>query len=149
MRPPPAPTGIEAHIRSSPPVGAARSDGSDGRGAGAANGQSEKGRGSTGEDPADPIEQADWEDLYDQFKEKMEEHYTNEVQLHEEFVALMKFFKSWSETGQSVEAERASKRLRRRMSYVEAAEDDLEGKRQHYIKVVRAFESALNLLNST
>lgn len=47
------------------------------------------------------------------------------------------------------EEERAGKRLRTRMAFVQQKEESLEEKRLHYVKVVKAFESALALLSAT
>ncbi|OCK80524.1 hypothetical protein K432DRAFT_443091 [Lepidopterella palustris CBS 459.81] len=59
----------------------------------------------------------------------------------------MNFFTIWADTSQSHEAERSFKRLRTRMAHVQNSEEKLETTRLHYIQVVKAFESALQLLN--
>lgn len=71
-----------------------------------------------------------------------------EAALTEEWESLMTYFRLWAQSGHLHETDRTYSRLCTRTSYVKHSEDTLEQKRNHYISVVKAFESALNLLKA-
>ncbi|KAF2836470.1 hypothetical protein M501DRAFT_905175, partial [Patellaria atrata CBS 101060] len=98
------------------------------------------------EDPGEEIEPYDWDDLYRRFSEMVAEREEEEGKLMNEFVQLCGFFQQWANTTTVHEVERASKRLRTRVYHVQNSESELEAKRQHYLNVVQAFQSALSLL---
>ncbi|KAE8334830.1 hypothetical protein BDV24DRAFT_145058 [Aspergillus arachidicola] len=54
---------------------------------------------------------------------------------------------AWSQTTVVRDEARALKRFKTQMQHVQNSEEDLEKKRKHYVDVVKAFESALALLN--
>lgn len=54
---------------------------------------------------------------------------------------------AWSQTTVVRDEARALKRFKTQMQHVQNSEEDLEKKRKHYVNVVKAFESALALLN--
>lgn len=97
-------------------------------------------------DPKEILEPFLWDDLEDRFLRKMEECQHREEEIEKEFAEWCLVFKAWASTTREYEEERAHKRLRTRMAWVNNSEHSLEEKRQHYIKVVQAFESALALL---
>lgn len=99
------------------------------------------------DNPQEPIEEFDWDGLEERFWAKMEECKKVEEGLMEEFGELIEVFNAWTTAGAVGEEERAGKRLRTRMAFVQQKEESLEEKRIHYTKVVKAFESALALLS--
>ncbi|KAK0515845.1 hypothetical protein JMJ35_001879 [Cladonia borealis] len=94
----------------------------------------------------DPLEAYDWAELEERFHAEMERCGLREDAIQVEFNELLKLFKTWTATGSMHEENRAGKRLRTRITYVQQREQTLEEKRTHYVKVVKAFESALALL---
>ncbi|KAB2106292.1 hypothetical protein AG0111_0g4996 [Alternaria gaisen] len=99
-------------------------------------------------DPAGRIEDFDWEDLHVRYHEAMNGCHNEESELMQEWESLMAYFRIWANSGLEHETGRTYSRLRTRMAYVQNAEEELEQKRNHYISVVKAFESALNLLKA-
>ncbi|KAL2041560.1 hypothetical protein N7G274_005942 [Stereocaulon virgatum] len=97
----------------------------------------------------DALEAYDWEHLEDRFHAEMEVCGKREEGIQEEFNELLEVFKTWAATGSTHEEQRAGKRLRTRIAFVQQREKSLEEKRTHYVKVVKAFESALALLGGT
>ncbi|EDU50548.1 hypothetical protein PtrSN002B_008676 [Pyrenophora tritici-repentis] len=100
-------------------------------------------------DPADRIADFDWEDLHVRYHEAMKGCHEEEAALMHEWEALMNYFRVWAQSGHEHETERTFSRLRTRTTFVQHEEDTLEQKRNHYINVVKAFESALSLLKHT
>ncbi|MCJ1478712.1 hypothetical protein MMC13_007395 [Lambiella insularis] len=100
------------------------------------------------EDPNQKIEDYDWADVEHRYHDKMQECAKDEAALFDEFNDTIKLFESWTAAMTVHENDRSYKRLKTRMTYVERDEERLEKKRQHYSKVVSAFESALALLRS-
>ncbi|KAF2636620.1 hypothetical protein P280DRAFT_472848 [Massarina eburnea CBS 473.64] len=98
---------------------------------------------------ADPVAEFDWEGLHRRYHEVINNASEEEAALMEEWNQLMNFFKIWAEAGHSHETDRTFKRLQTRTSYTQNAETELEKSRMHYTQVVNAFQSALNLLQST
>ncbi|KAL8961319.1 MAG: hypothetical protein Q9183_005322 [Haloplaca sp. 2 TL-2023] len=97
-------------------------------------------------DPKQSLEPFDWDGLEERFLEKMAECQKREEELGEEFKEWCQVFQAWASTTRQHEEERLHKRLKTRTVWVQNSEQNLEEKRQHYIKVVQAFESALALL---
>ncbi|KAL9101502.1 MAG: hypothetical protein Q9163_003250 [Psora crenata] len=95
--------------------------------------------------PKEPLEPFGWPDLETRFHARMAHCTKEEESIQREFQEWVKVFKSWAQTTEVYEAERAAKRLRTRMKWVQTSEADMEVKRQLYIKVVDAFEGALAL----
>ncbi|KAL1794773.1 hypothetical protein ACET3X_006589 [Alternaria dauci] len=100
-------------------------------------------------DPAGRIEDFDWEDLHVRYHEAMDGCHKEEEELMQEWESLMNYFSVWANSGHEKETDRTYSRLRTRMTYVQNSEEELENKRNHYISVVKAFESALNLLKAS
>ncbi|KAL5459145.1 hypothetical protein PMIN06_002996 [Paraphaeosphaeria minitans] len=100
-------------------------------------------------DPADEIVDFDWEGLHERYHEAISTASAQEQDLLQEFTKMMNYFNVWANAGANQESDRTFHRLRTRMTYVQNSEQKLENTRQHYIGVVRAFESALNLLRNS
>ncbi|KAG9188670.1 hypothetical protein G6011_07375 [Alternaria panax] len=99
-------------------------------------------------DPAQSIDDFDWDDLHLRYHKAMEGCQNEESELMQEWESLMAYFRVWANSGHDHETDRTYLRLRTRMTYVQNSEQELEKKRNHYISVVKAFESALNLLKA-
>ncbi|KAF7189372.1 hypothetical protein HII31_09350 [Pseudocercospora fuligena] len=90
----------------------------------------------------------DWHDLQQRYRVKMDELNREENEILKDFNQLIGYFSIWADVGSGQELHRSSKRLRTQLVYVQHEEEQLEEKRQHYIKVVDAFKSALALLQN-
>ncbi|KAF2705253.1 hypothetical protein K504DRAFT_388632 [Pleomassaria siparia CBS 279.74] len=99
-------------------------------------------------DPAEEIADFDWDDLRNRYHAKIKECETNEDELMQEFESLMNYFKIWAGSGHAHETGRTFARLNTRMAYVQNSEAMLEQRRIHYVNVVKAFESAMELLTN-
>ncbi|KAF1808701.1 hypothetical protein P152DRAFT_462266 [Eremomyces bilateralis CBS 781.70] len=100
-------------------------------------------------EPGEAIEAFPWEDLARRHLDMVEEFEQREGQLKEEWERLMAYFAVWARTSSGAEVERASKRLKTRVYHVQNSEQNLDLKRQHYLRVVEAFQSALKLLEGS
>ncbi|EMC95293.1 hypothetical protein BAUCODRAFT_47991, partial [Baudoinia panamericana UAMH 10762] len=96
--------------------------------------------------PEDKIAEYHWEDLQERYHNKMKELTAREAAIFTEFNQLCEFFACWAATSQIHEVDRSFKRLKTQVTFVQHEELELEQKREHYIKVVEAFKSALQLL---
>lgn len=97
-------------------------------------------------DPQVRLEDYDWPDLEEQFIKRMEAFRRDEEAIWDEWKGWAELFRAWADTISVHDEDRASKRLRTRIAFTQGAEENLEQKRQHYIKVVQAFEAALALM---
>jgi len=88
----------------------------------------------------------DWNQLYRRFEDRLQSCEAEEAQLSEDLNRLMAYFNVWLRSTQHHEPERLHKRIRTRMAHVQMSEDRLEESRQHYLEVIQAFKSALDLL---
>ncbi|KAF1999496.1 hypothetical protein P154DRAFT_226991 [Amniculicola lignicola CBS 123094] len=104
-------------------------------------------RVDSNDDPAEQIDGIDWRDLEERYHKAMGKCNANEAALLEEWRNLMEFFHIWAAEGHAHETDRTFRRLRTRVTHVQNSEAQLEATRLHYINVVKAFESALALLN--
>ncbi|KAL3448883.1 hypothetical protein BJX65DRAFT_306436 [Aspergillus insuetus] len=93
------------------------------------------------------IKDCDWSELESSYIQMMEEHERAEGDLGDQITKLLQIFTSWSQTTVAHDETRALKRFRTQMNHVQNSEESLEKKRNHYMDVVKAFESALALLN--
>ncbi|PTU23782.1 hypothetical protein P175DRAFT_0401543, partial [Aspergillus ochraceoroseus IBT 24754] len=93
------------------------------------------------------IKDYDWNELQSQYMIMMEKHGKGEEELRDHIATLLQIFTAWSQTTVVHDETRALKRFRTQMHHVQNSEESLEKKRNHYIDVVKAFESALALLN--
>ncbi|KAL8784460.1 MAG: hypothetical protein Q9195_009037 [Heterodermia aff. obscurata] len=91
----------------------------------------------------DALSPQDWTDLEARFGARMRECQAREEELGREFAEWVEVFKAWASVTEIHEEERAAKRLRTRIAYVQQKEKKLEEKQRHYIKVVQAFETLL------
>ncbi|PLB44693.1 hypothetical protein P170DRAFT_479246 [Aspergillus steynii IBT 23096] len=89
----------------------------------------------------------DWEQLHKSYVHAMEEHGAIETELRARIAKLLEIFTAWSQTTVVRDETRALKRFKTQMQHVQNSEESLEKRRQHYLDVVKAFESALALLN--
>ncbi|GIZ43415.1 hypothetical protein CKM354_000664300 [Cercospora kikuchii] len=96
--------------------------------------------------PDQPIEGFDWNGLIYDYHQKTRGLDQQESDIMEGCRQLMDFFEAWAVVGSRKETARSFKRLKTQMAYVEREEYDLDQKRLHYIQVVNAFKSALQLL---
>ncbi|MCJ1272747.1 hypothetical protein MMC21_000534 [Puttea exsequens] len=96
----------------------------------------------------EPLEKYDWDELEARYYAELEKCDEGEKAIQEDFRELIELFHRWTATGSKFEEERASKRLRTRIAFVQQSERSMEEKRLHYVKVVQAFESALALLGA-
>ncbi|KYG43456.1 hypothetical protein M433DRAFT_156728 [Acidomyces richmondensis BFW] len=99
-------------------------------------------------EPNEPMEDFDWMHLEQRFHEKVKEFNNKEQAILSEFNRLCSYFNAWANTSHVFEVDRGFKRLKTQMAFVRHEEDELEQKRNHYIKVVEAFKSALQLLGN-
>ncbi|KAK3054456.1 hypothetical protein LTR09_004725 [Extremus antarcticus] len=97
-------------------------------------------------DPSERIEDFDWENHETRYHKKMDEFRNSENEIIDEFQSLCQYFNVWAQAGADHEVERSFKRMRTQTTLVHHHESELEDKRQHYIQVVNAFKSALQLL---
>ncbi|KAL9103289.1 MAG: hypothetical protein Q9163_001667 [Psora crenata] len=97
-------------------------------------------------DPQVKLDDYDWAELEEQFTKRMEAFRAEEDGIWEEWKGWGEIFEAWAATVSVHDEERAAKRLRTRIAFTQGSEESLEAKRQHYIRVVQAFESALALL---
>ncbi|KAK5677921.1 hypothetical protein LTS10_009804 [Elasticomyces elasticus] len=98
------------------------------------------------EEPDVKIVDFNWTDLEERYHKRMGELSATEDEIYAEFNDLCNFFGVWASTSQTHEVSRSYKRLKTQMTLVQHHEEGLEQKRNHYIKVVEAFKSALSLL---
>ncbi|RDW81799.1 uncharacterized protein DSM5745_05356 [Aspergillus mulundensis] len=89
----------------------------------------------------------DWSQLESNYVQMMEQHEKSEEELRNHITNLLQVFTAWSQTTVEHDETRALKRFRTQMHHVQNSEESLEKKRRHYMNVVKAFESALALLN--
>ncbi|OJD30905.1 zinc finger fyve domain-containing protein 19 [Diplodia corticola] len=99
-------------------------------------------------DPEQPLKDFDWQELEERYHNAMAVKLDEDQQLWTEFERLMNFFQLWAGTTPHHETDRSFYRLRTRMAHVQNSERELEKKREHYTKVVQAFERALRLLEA-
>ncbi|KAI6789426.1 hypothetical protein KC361_g8526 [Hortaea werneckii] len=99
-------------------------------------------------EPHDRMEDFDWDDLRQRYHSKMNGVTAKEHSILYEFSSLCEYFGVWAQASETHEVGRSYKRLKTQVACVENRESELESKRQHYIKVVDAFKSALELLGT-
>ncbi|KAF2146634.1 uncharacterized protein K452DRAFT_294187 [Aplosporella prunicola CBS 121167] len=99
-------------------------------------------------DPSAALEPYDWEDVAQRYHADIQELRSREDEILAHYSDLLGFFSLWVNASRTHEVDRTFNRLRTRTTHVQYSEEELEEKRQHYIRVVNAFESALKLLNA-
>ncbi|KAF2857043.1 hypothetical protein K470DRAFT_224082 [Piedraia hortae CBS 480.64] len=97
------------------------------------------------DDPTD-LPPFDWDDLRRRFAAAMQDAEDREGKLMNELNELFAYFAVWAGSARGHEAHRGVRRLNTQMRFVQNEEEELGRKRDHYIKVVEAFKSALELL---
>ncbi|KAF3403663.1 hypothetical protein F1880_009454 [Penicillium rolfsii] len=93
------------------------------------------------------LEDCDWDQLQEKYTDAMDEHSRVEDDLRAETAKLLEVFTAWSQTTVLQDEKRALKRFKTQMQHVQNSEVSLESKKKHYTDVVKAFQSALALLN--
>ncbi|GJN70367.1 hypothetical protein PLICBS_004422 [Purpureocillium lilacinum] len=88
----------------------------------------------------------DWDDFEARYEAALREADENEREILKEADSLSKYFRAWAAAASVHDDERAIKRLRTRQRFVNLSEEKAAQKQQHYEEVVKAFESALALL---
>ncbi|GFF57401.1 hypothetical protein IFM47457_09224 [Aspergillus lentulus] len=78
----------------------------------------------------------------------MKQHGDAEEELRARSLRLLEIFTAWSQSAVLRDESRALKRFKTQSQHVQTSEEDLENRRKHYADVVKAFESALALLNN-
>ncbi|CEO58533.1 hypothetical protein PMG11_03250 [Penicillium brasilianum] len=94
------------------------------------------------------LEDCDWDQLQEKYTDAMDEHSHVEDDLRAETAKLLEVFSAWSQTTVLQDEKRALKRFKTQMQHVQNSELSLESKKKHYTEVVKAFQSALALLNA-
>ncbi|KND91233.1 hypothetical protein TOPH_03981 [Tolypocladium ophioglossoides CBS 100239] len=91
----------------------------------------------------------DWDDFEARYEKALHETDEHEREILKEAESLSKvYFQTWASAASAHDDERAVKRLRTRQRFVNLSEEKAAQKQQHYEEVVRAFESALALLQA-
>ncbi|KXJ91189.1 hypothetical protein Micbo1qcDRAFT_162806 [Microdochium bolleyi] len=90
----------------------------------------------------------DWTDFEQRYLDALGDADGKEQQIMEEFNQLVDFFAAWAAASSAHDDERAIKRLRTRTRHVQLSEQTLTQKKEHMAEVVKAFKSALTLLNA-
>ncbi|KAJ9272273.1 hypothetical protein DTO212C5_1458 [Paecilomyces variotii] len=98
------------------------------------------------ENTLENLHECSWEVLQEKFSTAMETHAQAEQELRDQTAKLLEVFMTWSQVAVSYDEDRAFKRFKTRMQHVQNSETKLEDKKKHYANVVKAFESALALL---
>ncbi|PYH77841.1 hypothetical protein BO82DRAFT_292733 [Aspergillus uvarum CBS 121591] len=90
----------------------------------------------------------DWKELENRYYKVMEQHKEAEDALQNHISRMLEvIFMAWSQTTITRDETRALKRFKTQMHYVQHSEESLDKKKRHYTDVVKAFESALALLD--
>ncbi|UNI23451.1 hypothetical protein JDV02_009269 [Purpureocillium takamizusanense] len=105
-------------------------------------------QGADSESPSTPghLPPFDWEDFEARYEAALREADDSEREILKEAESLSKYFRVWAAAASVHDDERAIKRLRTRQRFVNLSEEKAAQKQQHYEEVVKAFESALALL---
>ncbi|ODA77539.1 hypothetical protein RJ55_07168 [Drechmeria coniospora] len=90
----------------------------------------------------------DWDDFEARYEKALQAADAREREIMKEAEGLSKYFQAWAAAASSHDDARAVKRLRTRQRFVNLSEEKAVQKQQHYEEVVRAFESALALLQA-
>ncbi|QKX54001.1 uncharacterized protein TRUGW13939_01083 [Talaromyces rugulosus] len=96
---------------------------------------------------SEDLQSCSWPQLMEMFSGALREHEQLDHDLQGQAADLLKVFVTWSEVTISRDEDRSFKRFQTRMQYVQNTEQELAEKKKHYANVVKAFESALALLN--
>ncbi|KAH1487693.1 hypothetical protein KXV92_003416 [Aspergillus fumigatus] len=97
---------------------------------------------------ADDLSQCHWTKLQQLYSDIMKQHGNAEEELRARSLRLIEIFTAWSQSAVLRDESRALKRFKTQSQHVQTSEEDLESRRKHYADVVKAFESALALLNN-
>ena len=101
------------------------------------------------EDTSHELPDFDWDLLTHQFSAAMDECDSQEAEVLQKFKDLANYFTIWAAVSHDSDRERAVKRFKTREAHIGHSEEEFAKKREHLQKVVRAFESAMELLKGT
>ncbi|TAQ83618.1 hypothetical protein B7494_g8063 [Chlorociboria aeruginascens] len=93
--------------------------------------------------PAEPL---NWVEFESRYKDAISKRTREEETLLNEFESLSGAFLIWSQASAKFDNERAWKRFKTRVNHVQHSEQSLAEKKEHYRKVVTAFQTAVDLL---
>ncbi|OJJ46313.1 hypothetical protein ASPZODRAFT_133344 [Penicilliopsis zonata CBS 506.65] len=93
------------------------------------------------------LEGCDWEQLEKRYTDTMQHYREAEAGIRSQVTELLEIFMAWSHVTVQQDETRAFKRFKTQTQHVGISEDGLESKKKHYTEVVKAFESALALLD--
>ncbi|KAJ5806161.1 uncharacterized protein N7503_003763 [Penicillium pulvis] len=93
------------------------------------------------------VDHCDWDQLQEKYTDAMDEHSRVEEDLRAQTTKLLDIFTAWSQTAMLQDEQRALKRFKTQMQHVQHSEISVDNKKKHYTEVVKAFQSALALLN--
>ncbi|KAJ5986845.1 hypothetical protein N7451_011210 [Penicillium sp. IBT 35674x] len=93
------------------------------------------------------VDHCDWDQLQEKYTDAMDEHSRVEEDLRAQTTKLLDIFTAWSQTAMLQDEQRALKRFKTQMQHVQHSEVSVENKKKHFTEVVKAFQSALALLN--
>ncbi|KAJ6779656.1 hypothetical protein PWT90_05778 [Aphanocladium album] len=88
----------------------------------------------------------DWENFESRYEAALLRASEEERAILKEAESLSKYFQAWAAAASSHDDARAVKRLQTRQRFVNLSEEKLLQKQQHYVEVVRAFETFIALL---
>ncbi|RAH70970.1 uncharacterized protein BO66DRAFT_391414 [Aspergillus aculeatinus CBS 121060] len=97
--------------------------------------------------PISNLDAYNWKELENRYNKAMEQHKEAENALQNHILRMLEIFMAWSQTTITRDETRAFKRFKTQMQHVQNSEASLENKKRHYTDVVKAFESALALLD--
>ncbi|KAH9220567.1 hypothetical protein DL95DRAFT_383057 [Leptodontidium sp. 2 PMI_412] len=88
----------------------------------------------------------EWPDFEHRYTDTLKSKFEEECDIIEEFDAWAAGFISWAQAGAEHDNGRMSKRLKTRIEFTQQQESSLEDKKKHYLGVVAAFQTAMDML---
>ncbi|KAK0118148.1 hypothetical protein ONS95_012454 [Cadophora gregata] len=101
------------------------------------------------EDEDQDLPKFDWSDFEHRYTETLKSQHEEEVEIIDEFDLYATSFMVWAQAAAQRDNGRMSKRLKTRVRFTQLAEESLEDKKNHYLEVVGAFQTAMNMLRRT
>ncbi|KAH7319317.1 hypothetical protein BKA65DRAFT_541437 [Rhexocercosporidium sp. MPI-PUGE-AT-0058] len=88
----------------------------------------------------------EWSDFEHRYTEALKMKFEEECEIIEEFDKWAASFITWAQAGAEHDNGRMSKRLRTRIEFTQQQENSLEDKKKHYLGVLAAFQTAMDML---
>ncbi|KAG4440983.1 hypothetical protein IFR05_003547 [Cadophora sp. M221] len=88
----------------------------------------------------------EWSDFEHRYTENLRNKFEEECNIIAEFDEWAAGFISWAQAGVEHDNGRMSKRLRTRIEFTQQQENSLGDKKKHYVGVVAAFQTAMDML---